>query len=312
MDAIKLNYLFNQLETTNNSISLQQIDRRGDFERMREIGRTIACLATKTQFGFSSCGTFRERRGPLSIRNHRRNVDNITKTIGGHCWILGPCNEGITRHLSVEMQRFNSSWELVQATTNLPWVNSPQNSNKCYSHHRLLSPISTTAISPGSRHFYPHTTFLHYSQEVQNLHETPVTQTQFESRALLKAFAVAAASAQSKYGVRINVAFRVGDWFIHSIRTYLGWRKAAARTNHGAKCPSKRKNFLLWRLPIEHTRSGRHWWLEERLVQCSREGIVQKLWIWGGSATSRRVQSRCVAPLTCILQKPMKMHFSSV
>lgn len=63
--------------------------------------------------------------------------------------------------------------------------------------------IPSTAISTGSRYFHPHTAFFSYSQEVTNLHETPVTQTQFESRALLKAFGVAAASAQSKYGVRI-------------------------------------------------------------------------------------------------------------
>lgn len=70
----------------------------------------------------------------------------------------------------------------------------------------LISPL---AISTGSRYFHPHTVFLHFAQEVRNLTETPVTQTQFESRTLLKTFSVAAASAQSKYGVSIFVVYSI-------------------------------------------------------------------------------------------------------
>jgi hypothetical protein len=37
--------------------------------------------------------------------------------------------------------------------------------------------------------------------EVKNIHESPVSKAQFESRAMLKAFSVAAAKAQQLYGV---------------------------------------------------------------------------------------------------------------
>lgn len=48
----------------------------------------------------------------------------------------------------------------------------------------------------------PHTILLHYSPiDVQNLHGTPITSTQFESRSLLKAFSVAVSNARSKFGV---------------------------------------------------------------------------------------------------------------
>lgn len=51
----------------------------------------------------------------------------------------------------------------------------------------------------------PHTILLHYSPlEVKNLTPTPVVDTQFEGRAMLKAFAVAAAKAKTQYGENIG------------------------------------------------------------------------------------------------------------
>lgn len=56
----------------------------------------------------------------------------------------------------------------------------------------------------------PHTILLHYSPlEVKNLFETPVTLSQFEGRALMKAFAVAASRAQSLYGVGLMILVKV-------------------------------------------------------------------------------------------------------
>lgn len=63
----------------------------------------------------------------------------------------------------------------------------------------------------------PHTILLHYSPiDVQNLHGTPITSTQFESRSLLKSFSVAVSNARSKFGVsRSNILKR------HSINLIL-------------------------------------------------------------------------------------------
>lgn len=48
---------------------------------------------------------------------------------------------------------------------------------------------------------HPHTIFVHFDKEdVKNLHETPVTTTQFQSRNLVKAFTVATARAKQLYG----------------------------------------------------------------------------------------------------------------
>lgn len=41
--------------------------------------------------------------------------------------------------------------------------------------------------------------------DVRNLHETPVTETQLNSRSMMKAFSVAASKARSQYGVRKNL-----------------------------------------------------------------------------------------------------------
>lgn len=62
------------------------------------------------------------------------------------------------------------------------------------------------AVKPTSNFSHPHTLMLHYSRlDVKNFFETPVTQDQFESRAILKAFAVAASRAQSLYGDDVKV-----------------------------------------------------------------------------------------------------------
>jgi len=83
-----------------------------------------------------------------------------------------------------------------------------------------IFPVSETASIP-QVHFYnqqsvyplkatnqfshPHTVLLHYSNlNVKHLFETPVTQDQFESRAMLKGFAVAASRAQSLYGAEYD------------------------------------------------------------------------------------------------------------
>lgn len=61
------------------------------------------------------------------------------------------------------------------------------------------------AIKPSSPFSHPHTVLLHYSNlDVKNEFETPVTKDQFESRAILKAFAIAASRAQSLYGAEVK------------------------------------------------------------------------------------------------------------
>lgn len=54
----------------------------------------------------------------------------------------------------------------------------------------------------GSSFSHPHTVLLHYSNlDVKNLFEEPVTNDQFESRAIIKGFTVAASRAKTVYGV---------------------------------------------------------------------------------------------------------------
>lgn len=67
-----------------------------------------------------------------------------------------------------------------------------------------------TAIKSSHSFSHPHTILLHYSRiDVKNLFEEPVTDDQFESRAILKGFAAAASRAQSLYGVikSLNLLF---------------------------------------------------------------------------------------------------------
>lgn len=60
-------------------------------------------------------------------------------------------------------------------------------------------------ITRTSAYCHPHTVFLHFSTEdVQNLHGIPVTESQFMSRSMVKAFAVAASSARSLYGENVT------------------------------------------------------------------------------------------------------------
>ncbi|XP_039968788.1 39S ribosomal protein L37, mitochondrial [Bactrocera neohumeralis] len=62
---------------------------------------------------------------------------------------------------------------------------------------------SNKTISPFSRdiNFHPHTIFVYFDNDkVANLHDVPVNLSQFQSRNMLKAFAVAAARAKQLYG----------------------------------------------------------------------------------------------------------------
>ncbi|XP_055851735.1 39S ribosomal protein L37, mitochondrial [Episyrphus balteatus] len=52
---------------------------------------------------------------------------------------------------------------------------------------------------------HPHTIFVHFDKEnVKNLHQTPVTTSQFQARNLLKAFTVASARAKQLYGESVE------------------------------------------------------------------------------------------------------------
>lgn len=63
-------------------------------------------------------------------------------------------------------------------------------------HSESIFPISKMFAKP-----HPHTAFFHYDpSEVKNLYGEPVTESQFLSRTLVKAFAVAASRAQQLYG----------------------------------------------------------------------------------------------------------------
>lgn len=61
------------------------------------------------------------------------------------------------------------------------------------------------AIKSSNQFSHPHTILLHYSNlDVKNVFETPVSSDQFESRAILKGFAVATSRAQSLYGTDVK------------------------------------------------------------------------------------------------------------
>lgn len=61
-------------------------------------------------------------------------------------------------------------------------------------------------MTKASSYSNPHTILLHFSPiDVQNLHGTPITGTQFESRSLLKSFSVAVSNARSQFGVRPTI-----------------------------------------------------------------------------------------------------------
>lgn len=62
-----------------------------------------------------------------------------------------------------------------------------------------------TAISKNVACSHPHTVFIQFSTEdVKNKYGLPVTETQYQGRALLKAFTVATAKARAEYGVSID------------------------------------------------------------------------------------------------------------
>lgn len=61
------------------------------------------------------------------------------------------------------------------------------------------------AITTATVYQHPHTILLHCSaQQVANLHDSPVSDTQLEARSLLKAFAVAASSARLRFGADVG------------------------------------------------------------------------------------------------------------
>lgn len=75
--------------------------------------------------------------------------------------------------------------------------------------------MNITAVSKGGNFEHPHTAFVHYSTlDVQNITLEPVSANQIESRNMLKAFTIAAAKAQSLYGVSIFMSNHD-----HSIKT---------------------------------------------------------------------------------------------
>jgi large subunit ribosomal protein L37 len=60
-------------------------------------------------------------------------------------------------------------------------------------------------VLQGSRFPHIHTAIFHYNEtEVKNIYETPITEEQILGRTLLKAFAVAAAHAQQRFGVDVK------------------------------------------------------------------------------------------------------------
>jgi large subunit ribosomal protein L37 len=69
----------------------------------------------------------------------------------------------------------------------------------------LSSPLLFPALLPSNAFSNPHTIFVHFSpQDVKNQFETMVTPSQFESRAMIKAFSTAAAKAQALYGADVK------------------------------------------------------------------------------------------------------------
>lgn len=60
------------------------------------------------------------------------------------------------------------------------------------------------ALSMNSKWPYIHTSFIKYDTEnVKNIHETPVTEEQLRSRALVRGFCIAGAQARATFGVSI-------------------------------------------------------------------------------------------------------------
>lgn len=61
-------------------------------------------------------------------------------------------------------------------------------------------------IKTNSSFSHPHTVLIHYSNlDVKNLFEEPVTSEQFESRAIMKGFTVAASRAKTIYGDNVKI-----------------------------------------------------------------------------------------------------------
>lgn len=87
--------------------------------------------------------------------------------------------------------------------------------NHTTQHIVVIVHFHSAAVKPQSPFPHVHTAFIHYTPlNVFNVSLEPVTEQQIESRALLKAFTIAAAQAQSIYGVSRHSARtsqRTGD-----------------------------------------------------------------------------------------------------
>ncbi|XP_037042420.1 39S ribosomal protein L37, mitochondrial [Bradysia coprophila] len=99
-------------------------------------------------------------------------------------------------------------------TTSTPVLGPLLTEEKFYVKNRIvkeMQPINNCQIRDSypvprtSPYYHPHTIFLRFTKEdVRNLSELPITESQFQSRSMLKAFAVAASSARSLYGVNVT------------------------------------------------------------------------------------------------------------
>lgn len=99
----------------------------------------------------------------------------------------------------------------LKHTVSIPQCNIYEKKNVYRKHLKyiplkLINMTFLVAINKITENSHPHTILVHFSHlDVHNLFGTEVTESQFESRALLKAFTVAAAQAQGLYGVSILV-----------------------------------------------------------------------------------------------------------
>lgn len=75
----------------------------------------------------------------------------------------------------------------------------------------------------GNSFSHPHTVLLHYSNlDVKNLFEEPITTDQFESRAIIKGFTVAASRAKTIYGVCLFIYLLTINMILIVIINYAG------------------------------------------------------------------------------------------
>lgn len=99
-----------------------------------------------------------------------------------------------------------ASHEVVQTTQDIELPNLyPVKHTVTLEKENIYEIRDIFPIVQGSQYPNVHTAVTHYNEtEVNNLHETPVTEEQILGRTLLKAFAVAAASAKQKFGFEVK------------------------------------------------------------------------------------------------------------